>query len=90
MATKKMSAAPDSTPASFEAALAELETLVERMEGGDLPLEASLVAYERGTLLRRFCEAKLADAEQQVAILEGHALKPFAPANAAVGALNHD
>ena len=51
---------------SFEDALAELETIVKALEGGQQKLEESLGAYERGALLRRHCEAKLAEAETRV------------------------
>ena len=53
----------------FEAALSELEALVERMEHGDATLEASLQDFERGIELTRACQAALADAEQKVQIL---------------------
>jgi len=61
-------------PASFEAALAELESIVQTMEQGNAPLEASLAAYERGTALLRYCQNALADAEQKVRVLEGDGL----------------
>jgi|APCry1669189534_1035231.scaffolds.fasta_scaffold230243_2 exodeoxyribonuclease VII small subunit len=69
----------DATPTepvavSYEAALAELETLVEQMEGGQLDLESSLAAYRRGSALLKFCQGQLAAAEQQVKILEGENL----------------
>jgi exodeoxyribonuclease VII small subunit len=63
------STAPESeVPADFdfEAALAELEQLVDRMEGGDMTLEASLVAFERGVKLTRQCQAALRTAELKV------------------------
>lgn len=63
---------------TFESALAELENIVTRMEGGRLPLEQSLAAYKRGAELLRFCQARLADAQQQVKILEAGALKNLA------------
>lgn len=66
-------------PKDFESALSELERLVETMEAGDLTLEASLAAYKRGMELTAFCQQTLADAEQQVKILEGGVLKNFAP-----------
>lgn len=47
----------------------ELETLVERLEQGDLPLEESLTAFERGVALTRNCQAALKEAEQKVEIL---------------------
>ncbi len=65
-------------PASYEAAMAELETLVASMESGELPLEASLAAYRRGAELVRYCQQKLERVEQQVRVLEGDVLKPMA------------
>jgi exodeoxyribonuclease VII small subunit len=56
-------------PKNFEAAMAELDGLVEKMEAGQLPLEESLASYQRGTELLRFCEKLLADAEQRIQIL---------------------
>ena len=69
-------------PASFEAALAELEKIVATMEGGQLPLAESLAAYKRGAELLQFCQAALKDAEQQVQIFEKGVLKAFVAANA--------
>jgi exodeoxyribonuclease VII small subunit len=64
------SAAPDNkAPANFEAALAELNTLVDSMEAGALPLEDSLTAYQRGVELLKYCEKTLADAEQRIQVL---------------------
>lgn len=54
---------------SFETALSELETIVQRMEKGDLSLEESLSAFERGIQLTRNCQSALKDAEQKVNIL---------------------
>ena len=45
------------------------------MEGGQLSLEQSLTAYKRGAELLKFCQAQLADAQQQVKVLEAGALK---------------
>lgn len=56
---------------SFEDALAELETIVRGLESGQQKLEDAITCYERGTGLRRHCEAKLAEAEARVqAIVE--------------------
>ncbi|MEO7727578.1 MAG: exodeoxyribonuclease VII small subunit [Burkholderiales bacterium] len=63
---------------TFESALAELETIVARMEDGQLSLEQSLAAYKRGAELLKQCQAQLADAQQQVKVLEAGALKNFA------------
>jgi exodeoxyribonuclease VII small subunit len=58
---------PDDIAAlSFEDALAELERIVRGLEGGQQKLEDAIAAYERGALLRRHCEAKLAEAEARV------------------------
>ena len=64
-------------PKNFEAAMAELDALVEKMEGGDLALEESLAAYQRGAELLKYCERILADAQQRVQVLEGDSLSPF-------------
>lgn len=66
-------------PPSFEAALDELESLVARMEGGQLPLAESLEAYRRGAKLLAYCQAALKDAQLEVEILEKGVLKPFEP-----------
>lgn len=64
-------------PQTLEAALAELEKIVSGMEEGQLPLEQSLAAYQRGAKLLKFCQAALQDAQQQVKILEGGILRDF-------------
>jgi exodeoxyribonuclease VII small subunit len=53
----------------FEKALAELETLVEKMEQGDLSLESSLQMFERGIALTKSCQKALSEAEQRVRTL---------------------
>ena len=57
--------------------MAELERIVADMESGQLPLEQSLVAYQRGAELLQFCQQALAAAQQQVQVLENGVLKPF-------------
>jgi exodeoxyribonuclease VII small subunit len=79
MATKKTSAksepkveknaAETSAPVDFESALAQLETLVEKLEAGDISLEESLRAFEEGVQLTRSCQRQLAAAEQRVQVL---------------------
>ena len=64
-------------PRSFEAALAELEGLVGRMETGELPLQESLAVYKRGAELLAYCQTALKDAEQQVQVMEKGLLRPF-------------
>ena len=56
-------------PAKFEDALAELEGLVKRLEDGELPLEDSLAAFERGIALVRQLSQRLAEVEQRVEVL---------------------
>lgn len=59
----------------FETALAELEALVRGMEDGKLDLEASIAAYRRGMGLMKHCQAQLADAEQQIRVLDNGEMK---------------
>jgi exodeoxyribonuclease VII small subunit len=59
----------DAEPLDFERAMAELEQLVDRLEKGDLPLEESLGAFERGIALTRTCQTALREAEQKVELL---------------------
>lgn len=54
----------------FEKSLAELEALVERMEGGELTLEESLAQFERGIRLSRNCQKALREAELKVETLQ--------------------
>ena len=70
----------DTTIKDFEAALAELDTIVKKLEEGDLPLEASLQLYERGVQLSRFCHARLEDAERRIEILNERGQLQPAPA----------
>jgi exodeoxyribonuclease VII small subunit len=63
----------------FETAIAELETIVRKLEEGDLTLEASLELYERGVHLSRYCHARLEEAERRIEILnERGELRPAA------------
>ena len=74
-------AATAAPPASFEQAMQELEQLVAQMEAGELPLEASVAAYKRGSELVKFCAAQLDKVDSQVKALEGEMLKPFSGAD---------
>ena len=56
----------ETNPESFERAMEQLETLVSRMESGDLSLEESLKAFEKGVHLTRFCQDQLQKAELKV------------------------
>ena len=57
---------PDITAMSFEEALAELEQIVRRLEGGQVKLDEAIQSYERGAQLKRHCETKLNEAQQRV------------------------
>lgn len=62
----------------FEAALSELEAIVSQMESGQLPLEQSLAAYQRGTALLQSCQKALTEIDQQIRILnEAGKLLPY-------------
>ncbi|TDL89269.1 exodeoxyribonuclease VII small subunit [Meridianimarinicoccus aquatilis] len=54
---------------TFEAAMAELETVVGRLEAGEVALDESISLYERGALLKAHCEARLKSAEEKVATI---------------------
>ena len=68
-----------SAPASYESALQELETLVQRMEAGQLPLADLLSGYQRGAELLSYCRAQLDAVEQQIKVLDNGALKNWTP-----------
>ena len=61
----------------FEKALAELESIVAKMEDGGLSLEQSLAAHKRGLELAKQCRERLEAAQHQVKVLEGEVLKPL-------------
>lgn len=56
-------------PPKFEDAMKELESIVSRLEKGDLPLDDSLAAFQRGVELARACGQRLEEAEQKIALL---------------------
>jgi exodeoxyribonuclease VII small subunit len=57
---------PDPASLSFEVALKELESIVTKLERGDVPLEESIAIYERGEALKQRCESLLREAEERV------------------------
>lgn len=67
----KLAKAPD----SFEAALADLERIIQSMQDGGLSLDDSLNAYKKGIELLHFCQNKLSAAEEQLKILDNHQLQ---------------
>jgi exodeoxyribonuclease VII small subunit len=64
-----MARAKQTPPKSFEDALEELERILADIEGGQVPLEQSLVMYERGQFLIQHCRAVLSRAEKQIEVL---------------------
>ena len=66
MTEKRQEIADDIRQMSFEHALGELESVVQRLESGDAKLEESIDLYTRGTQLRRYCEEKLDDARARI------------------------
>jgi exodeoxyribonuclease VII small subunit len=77
---KTNSDAVDHAPAQrLEQALDELERIVTTMESGDLSLEASIDAYQKGVALAKACQQQLQQAEQRVRVLEADLLRPLEP-----------
>ena len=70
----------DPTIKDFEAAIAELEAIVKKLEEGDLALEKSLELYERGVQLSRFCHSRLEAAERRIEIVNERGELAAAPA----------
>ena len=73
----KSSAASARAPENYEQALAELDRLVQSMEGGQMPLDQLLDSYRRGAELLQFCRSRLEAVEAQVKVLEDGQLKPW-------------
>lgn len=71
----------DTSIKDFEAAIAELESIVKKLEDGDLALEQSLALYERGVQLSRFCHSRLEEAERRIEILTDRGELKRAPAS---------
>ncbi len=68
---------PTAVPASYEAALQELEQLVSQIESGQMPLEQLLTGYQRGAELLNFCRDRLQAVETQIKVLDDGVLKPW-------------
>lgn len=68
---------------SFEDALTQLESIVDAMESGDVPLAELMSQFEEGTKLLKVCETRLKDAELKIELLkkqnDGPAFSPFTP-----------
>lgn len=78
----------DDTIKDFEGAIAELATIVKKLEDGDLALEASLALYERGVQLQRFCHERLHAAERRIDILNERG--ELVPATSALTEIGQD
>jgi exodeoxyribonuclease VII small subunit len=74
---KKAAEARPADELTFEQALDELDTLVRKMESGELGLDDSIAAYRRGAELARHCQARLGAAEQEIRKLDGEVLTPL-------------
>jgi len=64
-------------PVSYEAAVSELETLVSRLESGQMPLSDLLSGYQRGAILLAYCRDQLQAVENQIQVLDNGQLKPW-------------
>jgi len=82
MADTEQTLPDDIAAMSFEAALAELESVVQKLESGQVSLEDSIDSYTRGTQLKQHCEARLADAQARIekVVVSGDGIKTE-PAN---------
>lgn len=76
-AASKTSASTAMSPASYEAALQELEQLIAQIESGQLPLEQMLTGYQRAAELLNFCRGKLDAVQEQVKVLDEGTLAPW-------------
>lgn len=66
-------------PATYEAAMTELEQLVGQLESGEMPLEQLLAGYQRGAQLLQHCRDKLQAVEDQIKVLDEGTLKAWKP-----------
>ena len=72
-----ITASKTAAPASYEAALQELEQLAAQLESGQLPLDQLMSSYQRGAELLKYCRGKLEAIEQQISVIDGEQLKPW-------------
>jgi exodeoxyribonuclease VII small subunit len=75
--TTEPAAAVDTLPATYEAAVQELEQLVARLDAGQLPLDQVLSQYQRGATLLALCRERLQAVENQIKVLDAGELKPW-------------
>jgi exodeoxyribonuclease VII small subunit len=77
--TDSQTSAAPALPATYEAALGELEQLVAQLESGAMPLDQLLSGYQRGAHLLQFCRDKLQAVEDQIKVLDEGTLKVWKP-----------
>jgi exodeoxyribonuclease VII small subunit len=80
ISTMPRSSAPATEAATYEQALSELESLVQAMEAGKMPLDQLLASYKRGAELLQRCRGRLQVVEDQVKLLDDGQLKPWSGA----------
>ena len=76
---KASSTSATAAPASYEAAVQELEQLVARLEAGELPLNQLQTGYQRGAELLKYCRDQLQAVEGQIKVLDEGMLKTWTP-----------
>lgn len=83
MADTKVEPSGEETVISFEEAMDELESIVARLESGDVPLEQAIELFQEGMKLSKLCGGKLEQVERKIEMLieteQGLQRKPFAP-----------
>jgi exodeoxyribonuclease VII small subunit len=72
-----MSSTRFSPPETYEAALAELEQLIQRLDAGQLPLDQLLSQHERGTALLAYCRSRLQAIEEQIQVVQNNQSTPW-------------
>lgn len=75
--TDKIEIAEDIQKLSFEEALSELESIVDRLETGNVALEESIEIYRRGSQLRAYCDEKLKSAQAKIEKITGSGTEPL-------------
>ncbi|TSE21492.1 Exodeoxyribonuclease 7 small subunit [Tepidimonas alkaliphilus] len=68
---------PSAAPASYEAAVQELESLLARLESGQMPLDDLLGAYQRAAQLLDWCRQRLDAVEQQIRLIDAQGERPW-------------
>jgi exodeoxyribonuclease VII small subunit len=69
--------APSALPDRYEDAMQELQSLVQRLESGEMPLDQLLSGYQRGAALLQYCRERLQAVEDQIKVLDEGTLKTW-------------